>query len=117
MCADLCHSGGTGSFVQTAQVPAGEFCSYAGHIGVPPQTVLDRCQNDMPQPSIQNGSEDSHGEQQPGASFLGLEREAVSLGSFHHVRPVLLCDETGYRSHLIKASFMSHGCTSSPDFD
>ena len=24
MCADLCHSGETGSFVQTAQVPAGE---------------------------------------------------------------------------------------------
>ena len=58
-----------------------------------------------------------YGEQQPGASFLGLEREAVSLGSFHRVRPVLPCDETGYRSHLIKAFFMSHGCTSSPAFD
>ena len=44
-------------------------------------------------------------------------REAVSLGSFHRVRPVLPCDETGYRSHLIKAFFMSHGCTSSPAFD
>ena len=31
-------------------------------VGVPPQTVLDCCQNDMPQPSIQNGSEDSRGE-------------------------------------------------------
>ena len=43
-------------------------------------------------------------------------REAVSLGSFHHVRPVLPCDETGYRGHLIKALLRSHGCTSSPDF-
>ena len=41
MCADCCHSGGTGSFVQTVQVPAGEFHGYAGHVGVPPQTVLD----------------------------------------------------------------------------
>ena len=41
----------------------------------------------------------------------------LTLGSFHHVRPVLPCDEAGYRGHLIKASFVSHGCTSSPDFD
>ncbi|MCI6398109.1 MAG: hypothetical protein MR825_03600 [Lawsonibacter sp.] len=52
MFADLCCGGGTGSRIKTAQVPAGKFCSYAGHIGVPPQTVLDRRQNDMSQPSI-----------------------------------------------------------------
>ena len=44
-------------------------------------------------------------------------REAVSLGSFHHVCPVLPCDETGYRSRLIKAALMYHGCTSSSEFD
>src|SRR5699024_3405098 len=116
MCADCCHSGGTGSFVQTVQVPAGEFHGYAGHVCVPPQTVVDRRQNDMPQLSIQNGSEDSQREQQPLTSLLGLERETVLLGLFHHVYPVLPCDGTGYRSCLIKALFTSHGCTSSPDF-